>query len=265
MQLATPPPLRRSLSIQARVVHALFLREIITRYGRNGLGVLWLFLEPMMFTMGVAALWTVAQLHTVSNIPIIAFAITGYSSVLLWRNISNRCVKAIEPNLSLMYHRNVKVQDIFIARFLLEVVGASASLILLTLMFVGIGLMQPPHDILMVIIGWFLLAWFGLALGFIVGALSERSEVIERVWHVITYLLFPLSGAMFMVHWLPAAAQDAVLLFPMVHGTEMIRHGFFGDLIPTYEDVGYFATVNLVMTLLGLALTREASRRIQPE
>lgn len=258
-------PLARSLAIQMRVIHALFLREVITRFGRHGLGVLWLILEPMMFTLGVAGLWYFAQLHTVSNIPIIAFAITGYSSILLWRNVSSRCVKAIEPNLSLMYHRNVKVLDIFVARFLLEFVGASASITVLTLFFASIGVMQWPHDILLVLQGWLLLAWFALALGLIVGALSERSEFIERIWHVMTYLLFPLSGAGYMVDWLPKAAQEIVLWLPMVHGVEMIRHGYFGSVIPTYENPAYFATANLVMTLVGLALTREAGRRVQPE
>jgi ABC-type polysaccharide/polyol phosphate export permease len=258
-------PLARSLAIQMRVIRALLLREVITRYGRHGLGVLWLILEPMMFTLGVAGLWYVAQLHTVSNIPIVAFAITGYSSILLWRNVSSRCVKAIEPNLALMYHRNVKVLDIFVARFLLEFVGATASITALTFLFAGIGAMQWPHDILLVLQGWLLLAWFAHALGLIVGALSERSEFIERIWHVITYLLFPLSGAAYMVDWLPKAAQEIVLWLPMVHGVEMIRHGYFGAVIPTYENPAYFATANLVMTLFGLALTREAGRRVQPE
>jgi ABC-type polysaccharide/polyol phosphate export permease len=258
-------PLVRSLAIQFRVIHALLLREMITRYGRHGLGVLWVMLEPMLFTLGVAGLWYLAKLHTVSNIPIIAFAITGYSSILLWRNVSNRCVKAIEPNLALMYHRNVKVLDIFLARFLLEFVGASASITMLTVFFAGIGMMQWPHDILIILAGWLLLAWFAMALGLIVGALSERSELIERVWHVITYLLFPLSGAVYMVDWLPKAAQDAVLWLPMVHGVEMIRHGYFGGVIPTHENPAYFATVNLVMTLFGLILTLEAGRRVQPE
>lgn len=265
MSAAVETPLARSLSIQLRVIHALLLREIITRYGRHGLGVLWIMLEPMLFTLGVAGIWYLAKLHTVSNIPIIAFAITGYSSILLWRNVSNRCVKAIEPNLALMYHRNVKVLDIFLARFLLEFVGASASIAVLTFFFAGIGTMQWPHDILIILAGWLLLAWFAMALGLIVGAISERSELIERVWHVITYLLFPLSGAMYMVDWLPKAAQGAVLWLPMVHGVEMIRHGYFGGVIPTHENPVYFATANLVMTLFGLVLTREAGRRVQPE
>lgn len=255
----------RSLMVQLRVIHALFLREVITRFGRHGLGVLWLILEPMMFTVGVTALWYLAKLHTLSSIPIVAFAITGYSSVLLWRNVSNRCVKAIEPNLSLMYHRNVKVIDIFAARFLLEFVGATASIVVLTIFFTFIEAMQWPKDIILVLAGWLLLAWFALALGLTVGALSERSELIERVWHVVTYLLFPLSGAVYMVDWLPKAAQETLLWLPMVHGVEMLRHGYFGDVVPTYESPSYFALCNLILTMVGLALTREAGRRVQPE
>lgn len=258
-------PLTHSLAIQLRVVHALLLREVITRYGRHGLGALWIMLEPMLFTLGVSGLWYLAKLHTVSNIPIIAFAITGYSSVLMWRNATNRCSKAIEPNLALMYHRNVKVIDIFLSRIVLEWVGATASITLLTIFFVSIGAMRWPGDIWPVIWAWLLLAWFSLALGLIVGALSERSETFERTWHVVTYLLFPLSGAMFMVDWLPKAAQDAVLWLPMVHGTEMLRHGYFGEVVPTHENPIYFAVANLILMLIGLLLTHQTGRRVQPE
>jgi capsular polysaccharide transport system permease protein len=257
--------LQQAFVIQRRVIGALLLREVMTRYGRHNIGVLWLILEPMLFTLGVAGLWYVAKLHTISDIPIIAFAITGYSSVLLWRNSANRCAKAIEPNLSLMYHRNVKVMDIFVSRVLLELVGAAASLIVLTIFFASIGAMKWPQDIVPVLGGWLLLCWLALALGFTVGAISERSETFDRVWHVVTYLLFPLSGAVYMVDWLPRAAQEAVLWLPMVHGVEMIRHGYFGQVVPTYEAPAYFAVANLVLTLVGLALVRESGRRVQPE
>ena len=50
----------RSLFIQSRTLHALMMREVITRFGRDNLGTLWLIAEPMMFTLGVAALWTAA-------------------------------------------------------------------------------------------------------------------------------------------------------------------------------------------------------------
>lgn len=257
--------LRQSFRIQLRVIGALLMREIITRYGRHNIGFLWLFLEPMMFTLGVMLLWSLAKAGHGGSISVVAFALTGYSSVLLWRNVANRCSKAIEPNLSLMYHRNVKVLDIFTARIILEIVGATASLGILTLFFVAIGWMELPSDVMTVMMGWILLSWFAIALGLIVGAISERSEVFERVWHIATYLLFPLSGAAFMVDWLPKTVQAVLLWLPMVHGTEMIRHGFFGGLVPTYENPTYLTIVNLLMTLIGLALTRETGRRVEPE
>lgn len=258
--------LGRSFSIQLSVIGALLLREVITRYGRHGLGVLWLMFEPMWFTLGVAGLWYLTKLHTFSNIPIIAFAITGYSSVLMWRNTASRCSKAILPNLSLMYHRNVKVMDIFLSRIILEWVGATASIATLTIICASIGVMRWPQDMMLVIGGWLLLAWFSLGLGFVVGVVSERSETFERTWHVITYLLFPLSGAVYMVHWIPTkAAQDALLWLPMVHAVEMIRHGYFGNLVPTHENPAYLATFNLFLMLIGLALVREAGRRVEPE
>src|SRR5512139_3637515 len=104
--------LSNSWRIQRRVLGALLMREILTRYGRHNIGFLWLFVEPMLFTTGVTTLWTLTKSVHGSSLPIVAFALTGYSSVLLWRNMPARCINAIYPNLSLMYHRNVRVIDI---------------------------------------------------------------------------------------------------------------------------------------------------------
>lgn len=258
-------PLSRSLHIQFRVIGALLMREVITRYGRHNIGFLWLFVEPMLFTLGVTTLWTLAKAAHGSSLPIAAFALTGYSSILLWRNMPNRCGGAIEPNLALMYHRHVKVIDIFASRILLEMAGTTASFITLGIVFTAIGLIKPPEDILKVMLGWLMLAWFGTALALLVGALSERTELIEKLWHPISYILFPLSGAGFLVDWLPTTAQEFVLLLPMVHGVELLREGYFGSLIHAHYDMAYMATLNLCLTFLGLSQVRVVSRTVIPE
>jgi ABC-type polysaccharide/polyol phosphate export permease len=257
--------LKRSLEIQFRVIGALLMREVITRYGRHNIGFLWVFVEPMLLTIGVTALWTFVGANHGSRLPIAAFALTGYSSVLLWRNMPNRLCGAIVPNLALMYHRHVKVIDIYASRILLEIAGATASFITLGIVFTAIGMMKPPEDILKVTFGWFMLAWFGAALALLVGALSERTEIIEKIWHPISYLLFTLSGAIFMVDWLPAAAQKFVLALPMVHGIEMLREGYFGSAVHAYYDMAYMVTANLCVTLLGFSQVRVVSRTVMPE
>ena len=257
--------LRQSLAIQLRVVYALLMREVLTRYGRHNIGFLWLFAEPMMFTLGVTALWTLTSATHGSKLPIVAFAITGYSSVLLWRNMPGRCAGAVGPNLSLMYHRNVRVIDIYFSRLLLEIVGTTISFVTLTLFFYAIGAMQLPEDVLKVVGGWMLLIWFGSSLALTVGALSERTEIVEKIWHPMSYLLFPLSGAAFMVDWLPEAGQKFVLMLPMVHGVELLREGFFGSQVKAHYDVGYTVICCLCLTLFGLSQERIVSRKVMPE
>jgi ABC-type polysaccharide/polyol phosphate export permease len=264
-EAGTGTSLRQSFAIQRRVIGALLMREVLTRYGRHNIGFLWLFFEPMMFTLGITALWTLAQATHQSNLPIVAFALTGYSSVLLWRNMPARCIGSITPNLSLMYHRNVKVIDIFVSRLLLEVAGATMSFIVLGLFFNAIGWLKPPEDILKVIEGWAMLAWFGAALAIFLGAMSERSEIVEKVWHPAAYLLFPLSGAAFIVDVLPPQAREVILLLPMVHGVELLREGYFGATFHAHYDMAYMALWCVGLTLLGLARTREIGRTVTPE
>lgn len=256
--------LRRSWAIQRRVIGALLLREVITRYGRHNIGFLWLFIEPMIFTIGVTTIWTLTRAVHGSDLPIAAFAVTGYSSVLVWRNMPSRLVDSINPNLSLMYHRNVRIFDIFAARLLLEGMGVATSFFVLTLLFAATGLLNLPEDVLKVVIGWVMLAWWGSALGMFLGALSHRSELVDKFWHPMAYLLFPLSGSAFLVDALPKGFQEWILLLPMVHGVECVRDGFFGSHFTPHYDLGYMALVNLAFTLLALAEIRRASRNLVP-
>jgi len=257
-------PFFQSLAIQGRVLHALMMRELITRFGRDNLGVLWLVGEPMIFTLGVATLWSAAGLaHGGTGIPIVAFAVTGYSSVLMWRNATTQCSAGIEQNKPLLFHRSVLIIDVFLTRIALEIIGASSSFIILSLFFIFIGWMPMPDDLLIVLAGWFMLAWLGASLALLVGAGTAFSHLVHRLWHPMSYLLFPMSGAAFMVEWLPKRLQDVVLYLPMVHGVELLRHGYFGNVVRTHYDIGYMAECCLVLTLCGLYVVREASRRVE--
>ena len=261
--MANEGSILRSLTVQRRSLHALMMREVITRFGRDNLGALWLVAEPMIFTLGIVTLWTAAGLQHGSSIPITAFAVTGYSSVLLWRNCATRTLGAIDANLPLLFHRNVKVIDVFMTRIVLEVAGATGSFAILAMFFTSIGWMEPPVDMLQVIFGWFMLTWFGTALALLVGAGTAYSHIVEKLWGPTSYLLFPLSGAAFMVDWLPPTFQKIVLLLPMVNGVEILREGYFGNAVRTHYDVGYMAVVCLLLSLAALYLVRDAGQKVE--
>ena len=254
----------RSAKTQGRIIGALLMREILTRYGRHNIGFMWLFVEPMLFTLGVLVLWTSLNLRHAA-LPIAAFTLSGYATVLLWRNAINRSGNAVEPNRALMHHRNVRIIDLFAARIILEIAGASMSFLFLTAIFSVTGLMNPPDDILKMIVAWFLLAWFSLDMALIIGLFAVLSETFERVWHVASYLFLPMSGAFYMVEWLPKNLQELVLWIPVVNCTELLREGLFSFNVHAHYSLQYVTAVNILLMLPGLLLIKYIRLRMEGE
>src|SRR6266498_3618913 len=165
---ASPPPTGALVrhgpwEINRRVIGALVLREMLTRYGRNNIGFLWLFVEPALFTLIITGVWAATRSVHGSNIPIVAFALTGYSSKNLWRSIPSRLTGALKSNRSLLHHRQVTIIDIYFARIIVEMMAATTAFVGLGLCLYSAGWLEVPEDSLQVFGGWLLIAWFGAA------------------------------------------------------------------------------------------------------
>ena len=254
-----------SLMIQVRVVGALLMREIITRYGRNNIGFLWLFVEPLLLTLVIVLLWKFLRADRVSSLNIIAFVITGYPMAMMWRNVSNRAIGAIAANASLLYHRNVRVLDTIFARMLLEIAGATIAQIVIMAVLIAIRWIDFPQDVFYMLLAWLLMAMFAVGLGLVICSIAFKFEAFGKVWGTLSFIMMPLSGVFFFVHALPAQIREYVLWIPMVHGTEMFRSGYFGSSVATYENPWYLLLCNLILLLLGLAMVSKFSKGVEPQ
>lgn len=243
--------------INRRVISALFLREMLTRYGRNNIGFLWLFVEPMLFTLIVVMIRSGTKTFYQGSIPAVAFAVTGWPSMMLWRNMPSRCMGALKSNRPLLHHRQVKVIDIYISRIILEEMATTTSLIIVSFILFSVGWLTPPEDVLQVFAGWMLLGWFGAALALIIGSLSERFEMVSHFWRPSLYLLVPLSGIAFVVDALPQQVQKIAVWVPMLNALEYLRDGWFGSTFQAHYDVSYVIICNLCLTFVGLSLVRQ--------
>lgn len=257
--------LKRSYVIQKRVIGALLMREIITRYGRNNIGFLWLFIEPLLMTGLIVLAWGGLRFNQYSTLNIIAFMATGYPLMMMWRNASNRTIGAVSANISLLYHRNVRVLDTLLSRMILEIAGATIAQIVLMVFLISLGLIAMPHDLFYMLLAWCLMAMFAVGLGLIICAIAQYFEVFGRIWGTLSFLMMPLSGAFFFVHNMPATIQPYLLKVPMIHGSEMLRHGYFGDTVTTYEDPFFLLLINLILLLIGLVAVQRFSKGVEPQ
>jgi len=251
--------------VQGRVLHALVIREIYTRFGRENIGFAWIIVEPVLFCLGVIFMWTMVTGKTGHlEIPLVEFLLTGYMPLLMYRHAVMRLQRCMQANSELLYHRQVTVVMMYTARLFVEIVGTFAAFVITTAIFCVWGLAKPPVDYPLMVAGFLVYALFAISIAVLVGALSERSEIVEKFWNPISYITIPLSGTFYMLYWLPPAARDILVYVPMATGVEMIRGGYFGPGIPVYYKWEPAVAISLVLLALGLWFLRGVRNYVEP-
>ena len=249
----------------ARLVGALFMREIVTRFGRESAGFLWVIGEPLVFCAGVLVLWTAVKPAYEHGVRIGPFVMTGYMCLLLLRHMLSMSVGALQANVGVLYHRQVTATHIFVARNLMEFSGATVAFIVVYVVLYALGQVGLPHDWLLLYAGWFLMAWVSFGFAIAMAGLAMKFEVLERMVAVISYILIPFSGAFTMASWVPNSYRELYLMFPFPHGVEMVRRAVFGEFVETHFNPLYAFAVGGVMLLVGLVLISDARERILVE
>ncbi|SHJ05328.1 capsular polysaccharide transport system permease protein [Roseomonas rosea] len=268
--LVPTPPERRErrhwiiegIATQGRVIGALIMREMQTRFGRHNLGFLWLFFEPLFLGCMVGLMHYAHGERLPGGVNPFLFSIAGYVPFFMFRTMVNRAGGALHANLTLLFHRQVTPVDVMISRNLLEaasVIGVIVIILTVAIWLAGVW----PDNVGLVFFSLLLMALLCHGLSMNVAALVSRWEGADRLIHPLTYLMLPLSGAFFALHWLPRWAREALLWNPLVSVHEAIRHGIFGNAFPTYYDLTYVGECILIFNLFGLLALRTARRKLE--
>ncbi|MFL5240431.1 MAG: ABC transporter permease [Rhizomicrobium sp.] len=252
----------RGWRIQRRVIGALMIRELVTRFGRENIGFLWIMVEPLLFAGLVGIVWRFMKGPEEHGVSIVAFIATGYIPLTFFRNSVNRSVRIFTANGSLMYHRQIKVVDFVFVRLLIEMIGAMMAFVFIAAILMAIGEFPVPADLGAVVGGWVLYAFFTLSLCLILAPLSETNEVLEKLMPVTTYIMIPFSGAFNMLSWVTPEAQKFLYYSPFVHPMELMRYGIFGEQVNAQWDITVPLLASVVLSVIGLSMCRSIRRRL---
>ena len=242
-----------AVKVQMRALHALIVREMMMRYGRDNIGFLWVVLEPMILTAGVLVLWSAIRAPYEHGVHVISLVMTGYMPLTLWRHITQAGIHAFRRSMSLLYHRHITLLDAFLARVILEFAGTTAALIIVYLVLLAAGLVSAFHDPGLALLGWVSMGVLSVGVAACIAVMTEYSEAMEKFIQPFQYFMLPLSGCFFMVEWLPYDVQQLALLNPSVHCYEMVRGGLFGEGVATHYTVWYPALFGAVLLAIGLS------------
>ncbi len=250
---------------QRRVIIALMIRELTTRFGRENIGFLWIMVEPLLFAGLVGIVYSYMIGSAEHGVGVVAFIASGYIPLTVMRNSFSRCVNIFLANSALLYHRQVRILDFVIVRFMIEVIGGMMAYLFLGIVLIVFGLFPIPANPGFLLSGWSLYMLFTCACCLVIAPLSESSEALEKLLPVTVYIAIPFSGTFNMASWLTPEARAFVLGSPLVNAMEMMRYGIFGDAVRPYYNIWNPLGASAVVAVIGLMLCRRARRNLVVE
>lgn len=266
MATAFAPPRSGSflngLRTQMRVIGALMMREMHTRYGRENIGYLWLIGEPLMLAAVIGLLHSNGHTEHGTDMKPVPFAVLGYTIFIMFRGIVNRSEGGLESNAPLLYHRMVTVFDIVTARAILEAAGCFLAFAFLIALLTGVGMASLPVRPLYLAGAIVLMVWYSWAHSLIITAISHDNRTVSRLVHPYSYFMIPLSGAFYQVEWIPHPFRDYLLWLPLPHIFEMARYGQFHSADLRYFDGLYVLEACTILTWVGLIAIKLVRSRI---
>lgn len=252
----------KGLRVQAKVIKALMIRELVTRFGRDNIGFLWIMAEPLLFSALVGLVWSFMRGPQAHGIGVIAFVVSGYIPLTFMRSSFSKSASIFVANSALLYHRQIKIMDFIFVRVAIEAIGAMMAYVFGAVVLTFAGIFPIPSDMFQLLCGWAIYVFFVYSVCTLLAPLSESSMVVEKLIPITVYVAIPFSGVFNMASWLPASFRDALMWSPMVSGMELMRAGLFGDLVEPHYDVARAGAVSLACLTAGLILCRKIRRNL---
>lgn len=246
----------------ARVLAALILREMSTRYGRSWGGYFWAFAEPL----GAIALLTLAFSQMMRTPPIgssfALFYATGYMAFHVYVDISNAVSNAVQVNRKLLRYPAVTPLDAILARFILSLM---TQLVIMALMLGAIIMIEDVSvnlDLAAIFTAITTAALLGLGVGILNCVLFVFVPAWHNVWTVINRPLFIVSGIFYLIEDLPDHLRELIWFNPLTHPVGLMRAGFYGTYSAAFASPSYVLILGSGLLLIGLFLLRRHRSRI---
>jgi capsular polysaccharide transport system permease protein len=254
---SSPATARPTVPLQRlRVLFALVVREMSTKFGRSWGGYFWAIAEPL----GGIVLLTVAFSLALRKPPLgtnfALFYATGIIPFSLFSNVSRSVAQAINSNQGLLRYPVVRPLDAVIAKFASDFLTV---FIVSVLLFAGIIFYYdlPLHvNLAAAFNGLLLIGLLGLGIGTLNCVLMGFWPTWKNIWNVATKPLFILSGMFYTFESLPPGTQKILWYNPLFHPIGMVRGGFYPGYEPLYVSPLYVLTIAGTTFVVGAYLLR---------
>jgi capsular polysaccharide transport system permease protein len=253
-----PRPMRQEspIAMQGRVLFALVMREMTTRYGRNVGGYVWAVLEPVA-TIALLSLifsFIARQPPLGTHFPI--FFATGYLPFHFYLDISRAVSASVTSNRALLTFPRVTIIDTVLARLILQ---SLTSFFVATIIITAFLLYFDEAIVIkykFILFSTFLSIFIGFSVGIFNCITFTLSSTWQSIFGILNRPMFILSGVFYLFESIPNYAQYFLWWNPLIHITALMRAGFYPIYEPSFVSPAYVIMFAAVPFIIGILLIR---------
>ena len=241
---------------QRRVLLALMLRNIRTRFFGHGLGYLIAVAWPLLHILIIIALFVVAGLAPPYGSSMALFIATGALPFMVFSYLSRFMTIYVVHNRPLLSFPEVKVIDVLLASALLEILSALCVVFVCIVIGWFCGIDVTPNNVVEASYALGATVLLGFGFGLLNGAIALAFPIWATVYQLAIVFLWVPAGVFFVPDALPKPLRDILAYHPVLQVIEWMRSAYYqgyGDLV---LDRQYVIEVGIGAVFLGLLLER---------
>lgn len=251
------------LSSQGRILLALMIRDVQTRFFGHALGFVVAIAWPVSHIFIIIAInGLTGRAAPYGDDPALFFA-TGVLPFMCFNYMSRFTTLGVLQNKPLLGYPKVKVADVLIARAIVEVLNAAVVIIVTMVILTAWGVnVMPPRPLEAM---YALLAMMGLGLGFglVNGVITGIIPLWFTVFSLFQICMWIASGVIIVPDELPEVARYWLSFNPALIGVEWMRSAFYdGYGIGYLLDKPYLLGFVAGSIFLGLLMERALRGRV---
>ena len=257
--------LRRGLGQQARIIGALMLREMRTRFGQRQFGYAWALIEPLIQIGILSGMFYILGAKPSLGTSYETFFLTGYITFTFFREPATQAAQSITANRALLTFPPVRNIDTVWARIILEVVTGIAALGFVVITFAFLEIPVVPDNPLRVAFGLLSMIILGAGFGIFNAIISTLFKSWMMVWGWFMRLQYFTTGIFFVPEKLPPFLLDYLKWNPSMQGIIIVREGFYSGYQSTMLIKSLPMVCGISLILLGLVTEKLYRRRVSQQ
>jgi len=250
------------MAVQWRVLVALMLRDIKTRFGGSEWGFLIAIAWPLSHIVVLLLINAGAgRVVPYGDSAALWFA-TGIVPFMAFSYMSRFIMYGIVLNRPMLLFPRVKITDILFARAIVEALSAGCVVLILAVIFWAYGIDFMPLDPAQACFALAASMLLGLGVGVINAIIAAAYPIWATVYSLFTVFLWFTSGVFYVASALPEQLRYPLSFNPIVHGVEWMRAAYYEGYSASFLDKAYLMSFALFLLAAGLLLERMVRGRL---